>query len=102
MPIWYHATPRGNMGSITREGLRRFYARARMKVVWLHRSERHAWATAHVSELHGVDECDVVIYPVTLSDEEVKAWSTSGIAFVDLDIAPDRLGRPFVLARRVL
>lgn len=59
-----HATPRRNVRSIFLTGLQPGLAKGKLKAVWLHASNRTAWATAHVARRHHVPESKVVILTV--------------------------------------
>lgn len=50
----YHVTPRGNLESISRDGLLVGLHMGRKRVVWLCEAGRLPWAVQHLSKRHGI------------------------------------------------
>jgi RNA:NAD 2'-phosphotransferase (TPT1/KptA family) len=67
-----HGTPRRNLGSILRTGLRPDRARGKLKAVWLHTRARTDWAVTHVADRHGYEEEDIIVLEVELPRSAVR------------------------------
>ena len=67
-----HATPRRNLDSILRIGLRPDRARGKLKAVWLHTPARTDWAVMHVADRHGFEEEDIIVLEIELPRSAVR------------------------------
>jgi len=63
----YHTTPRGNVESILRSGLRRPNGKG---PIWLHTWHLRYWATQHLAAHKGVDHAEMVRLKVIVRDPQ--------------------------------
>jgi hypothetical protein len=89
-----HATPTRNLRSIRRRGLLTAQSQCKQPVVWLHATNRSAWAVLHTMTRH--DSNNVVDIEVAVP-RSCLTRSQSGLLFCDRDISPERLGQTLVV-----
>lgn len=91
-----HATPTRNTFSVSQEGLRKRYAKGKLKAVWLHSVGSSLAAVEHVAGRHAVAPRDVSVYrvEVSLADNRLKRTGKPGWYYYDGDIDPSALSRP--------
>lgn len=92
-----HATTRERLASIRSLGLLTAHSRGRLAAVWLHATNRTAWAMIHTVQRHDCQLTDVAVIEVDVPRSWVRRHS-SGLWYCLRDIPPSRLGRAAMLA----
>lgn len=84
--ILYHTTPRRNLPSIYRNGLR-----MNRGVIWLHDKKATAWAVKHLAKHHKVGAFRMVTFPVRVDPGVVvkAGGKPSGKYLCFSDIPPE-------------
>ncbi len=87
-----HATVVRNLPSILKSGLLCSKSKGRLKVVWLHTSNKTTWATLHTVRRRGGRVEAVVVLEVSVPRRWLRR-SRKGLWFSVRDIPPDRVRR---------
>lgn len=81
----YHVTLKTNRESIVREGLCPFYAKGKLRAVWLVSQSRILWAIVHICTRDKVNPHDVLVLECVVPLEEAKRFR-AGIHYTEKTI----------------
>lgn len=95
-----HATPRRNLPSIRKGGLKTAKSKGKLKVVWVHTPGRTPWAVLHTEMRHKVQGKDIVVIEIRLPRSALKKRG-KGLWYTLKDVATATFVREIELAEVV-
>lgn len=72
--LLYHTTPKANLRSINRNGIRLSPVGKKGQFVWLHALWRRKWALGHVAKHHGLSPADMITFIVSVDADWLRKW----------------------------
>ena len=90
--ILYHATLKSRLPSILRHGLLCSKSKGRLKVVWLHTSNKSSWAALHTVKRHGGRVEAVVVLELSVPRRWLRR-SRKGLWYSVRDLPAHRVRR---------